>query len=102
MDKRSSRFCTRPTKRDRNGSTSGFRFGDFALFLGVQGGDNAIPVHDFLHVRRRNEVTFLTVYFKKAKAFLSPFHYAFNARGLRVKLLFKLRQQRVILKHIVQ
>ncbi|CVD27854.1 Uncharacterised protein [Serratia marcescens] len=80
----------------------GFRLGDFALFLGVQGGDNAIPVHDFLHVRRRNEVTFLTVYFKKAKAFLSPFHDAFNARGLRVKLLFKLRQQRVILKHIVQ
>ncbi|ERH74429.1 hypothetical protein N040_01075 [Serratia marcescens EGD-HP20] len=44
----------------------------------------------------------MTVYFKKAKAFLSPFHDAFNARGLRVKLLFKLRQQRVILKHIVQ
>ena len=80
----------------------GFRLGDFALFLGVQGGDNAIPVHDFLHVRRWNEVAFLTVYFKKAKAFLGPFHDAFNARGLRVKLLFKLRQQRVILKHIVQ
>ncbi|MNY61543.1 hypothetical protein D3C86_1982320 [compost metagenome] len=68
----------------------------------MQGCGHSVPVHDFLHVRWRNEIAFLTVDLKKAKAFLSPFYYAFNARGLRVKLLFKLRQQRVILKHIVQ
>ena len=66
------------------------RFGlhDFAFFFCLHRSNNPVAVHDFFHVRRRDEIALLTVYFKKAKAFLSTFNNAFDTRSLRVKLLF--------------
>src|SRR5471030_811176 len=95
-------FCHTADKARQEWLNQRFRLNHFAFLFGLQRGNHAVAMHDFFHVRRRNEVTFLTVYFKKAKAFLSSFNYAFKARSLRVKWLFELREQRVILKHIVQ
>ena len=77
----------------------GFRLSAFAIFIAVDHGGDTIAMHDFLHLRWRNEVTFLRIDFQKAEAFFGAFNDAFSTRRLRMELLFQLREQRVILEH---
>ncbi|CNT72828.1 Uncharacterised protein [Salmonella enterica subsp. enterica serovar Bovismorbificans] len=48
-------------------------------------------MHHFFHLRRRNEIAFLRVNLKEAKAFFRGFYDPFSARRLGMQLLFKLR-----------
>ena len=77
----------------------GFRLSAFAIFVAVDDGGDTIAMHHFLHLRWRNEVTFLRIDFQKAEAFFGAFNDAFSTRRLRMELLFQLREQRVILEH---
>ena len=40
-----------------------FRLNDFTIFLSVNSSQNAVTMHDFFHVWRRNEIAFLGVNF---------------------------------------
>ncbi|SBM21196.1 Uncharacterised protein [Klebsiella oxytoca] len=68
-----------------------FRLSAFAFFFSIDHGNNTIAMHDFFHLRRRNEIAFLRVDFEEAKPFFRPFNDPFNARSLGMQLLFKLR-----------
>ncbi len=68
-----------------------FRLGGLTLLLGMNHGHDAIAMHDFLHLRWRNEVAFLRVNFKEAKALFRGFYDPFCTRRLGMQLLFKLR-----------
>lgn len=57
------------------------------IFLEVDS-QNAVTMHDFFHVWRRDEIAFLGVNFQEAKTFVGPFNDAFNAWCLGVQLLF--------------
>ena len=68
-----------------------FRLGRLAVLLGMNDGHDAIAMHHFLHLRRRNEVAFLRVNLKEAKALFRGFYDPFCTRRLGMQLLFKLR-----------
>jgi len=68
-----------------------FRLGGFALLFGMDHGHDAVAMHHFLHLRRRNEVAFLRINFKEAKALFRGFYDPFCTRRLGMQLLFKLR-----------
>ncbi len=68
-----------------------FRLGRFTILFAMDHGSNTIAVHHFLHLRRRNEVTFLCIDFKEAKAFFRGFYDPFSTWRLGMQLLFKLR-----------
>ncbi|CSE33297.1 hypothetical protein ExPUPEC61_04348 [Escherichia coli] len=63
----------------------------FTFFFTVDHRDNSVAMHDFFHLRRRNEITFLRVDFQEAKAFFCGFYHPFSAWRLGMQLLFKLR-----------
>ncbi len=86
-------------KAAEKGFDQRFRLGAFTIFIAVDDGGYPVAVHDFLHLRRRNEIAFLRVDFKEAETFFGAFNDTFCAGSLRVELLFKLREQRIILEH---
>ncbi|MNB94780.1 hypothetical protein D3C75_419400 [compost metagenome] len=77
-----------------------FWLSDFAVLFGMNHCAHAVTVHHFFHLRWRNKVTFLGIHFEEAKAFFRAFNHAFNAWSLGMQLLFKLREQRIILEHV--
>ena len=68
-----------------------FWLSGFTFLLCMNDGHDAIAMHHFLHLRWRNEVAFLRVNFKEAKALFRGFHDPFCTRRLGMQLLFKLR-----------
>ncbi len=68
-----------------------FRLGRLTFFFRVDDRDDTIAMHHFFHLRRRNEIAFLRVNLKEAKAFFRGFYDPFSARRLGMQLLFKLR-----------
>lgn len=58
-----------------------FRLGRLSFLFGMNNGRNAVAMHHFLHLRRRNEVALLPVNFKKAKALFRGFTTP-SARGV--------------------
>ncbi len=93
-------FLLHPTnKAGQERLNQRFRLSAFAIFLAMDHSGNTVAMHHFLHLRGRNEVTFLRIDFQKAEAFFGAFNDAFSSRRLRMELLFQLREQRVILEH---
>ena len=68
-----------------------FRLGGLTFLFGMNDGHDAVAMHHFLHLRWRNEVAFLRVNFKEAKALFRGFYDPFCTRRLGMQLLFKLR-----------
>ncbi len=78
-------------KTGQEGFDQLFRLGGFTILFAMDHSGNTIAVHHFLHLRRRNEVAFLRIDFKEAKAFFRGFYHPFSTWRLGMQLLFKLR-----------
>ena len=84
-------FMHFPDKAGQERFDQCFRLGRLSFLFGMNNGRNAVAMHHFLHLRRRNEVALLPVNFKKAKALFRGFYDPFCTRRLGMQLLFKLR-----------
>ena len=65
-----------------------FRLCHIFIIHGVNGSSDAIAVHDFFHLRRRNKIGFLSVNFQETVAFIGTFYDPFDTQCFIVELLF--------------
>ena len=77
-----------PNKAAQERLNQFFRFGALFLFFRMDHSDNAIAVHHFFHLRRRNKVAFLRIDLEETETFFRAFDNPFRTRRLGVKLLF--------------